>query len=690
MPKDISPFRALRILVIGAGPTTNLLHLPVLAALRDSGKLMFAHICDINSDRARDAAQKFGFETHGSNAAEALARSDLDCVYVFGSAQMHHAYGRVALESGMHLFVEKPVAPSYAEACELATLAAEHGVVAAAGHNRRFYQAFAKIRKQGGQARWRYAEAVFHKAEFGKPVLFGARSWLSANGIHALDALVFMMQGLPDTISSLASDDGSFCALMRWRDGAQGVFQCNNNAGGRREAYAFHGLGETYAVENGVLSVEKQGQVARFPFPALNDGIAAEHEAFVQSINHGGGPAHAIAAIAPSLLLAELIEAGFSGPIHLPRAEAPKPAARISAGTLLIVNPDSLKQPLNALPARYDMVSIADVREGGIARPDIVGAVLGKGAPPIPDDVLALMPNLAIVGIMGLSLARHNPEALLARGVTLVNASHAYAESVAEFALGLAILGRRRAFISDATMAAGGWGVERPRSGLHRLIRGTASRIRPIARVAGLERRLTRAWQSTPWSSVPNSIQRDLKGASVGLIGWGFNARAFAERLLQAGARVHVYSEHAGKQDANGLDVAFVSLREALACDIVSLHRGLNAQTLHAIGEAELNQLRAGTVLINVARGALIEPAALLKRLRRGDFVACLDTFEQEPPPRSDPLRSLPNVFLTSHIAGGSSDMHAAAACEVVAKVTAFLEGCAVPQITPQRLRTMS
>jgi phosphoglycerate dehydrogenase-like enzyme len=95
-------------------------------------------------------------------------------------------------------------------------------------------------------------------------------------------------------------------------------------------------------------------------------------------------------------------------------------------------------------------------------------------------------------------------------------------------------------------------------------------------------------------------------------------------------------------------------------------------------------------VLINVARGALIEPAALVARLARGDITACLDTFEEEPLPRRDPLRRLPNVFLTAHIAGGSPDMHDAALREVIAKVAAHLDGRPIEAITAARLATMT
>jgi phosphoglycerate dehydrogenase-like enzyme len=95
-------------------------------------------------------------------------------------------------------------------------------------------------------------------------------------------------------------------------------------------------------------------------------------------------------------------------------------------------------------------------------------------------------------------------------------------------------------------------------------------------------------------------------------------------------------------------------------------------------------------VLINIARGALIEPNALLARLKRGDIFACLDTYEDEPLVASHPLRKLRNVFLTSHIAGGSPDNYAAAAVEVVRKVAAHLADNVTEIISAERLRTMS
>ena len=93
---------------------------------------------------------------------------------------------------------------------------------------------------------------------------------------------------------------------------------------------------------------------------------------------------------------------------------------------------------------------------------------------------------------------------------------------------------------------------------------------------------------------------------------------------MRAQASVLVYSEHAAHGDIEDAKATRASLSEVLAADIVSLHRGLTRNTRHFLGAAELAKLRPGTVLINVARGALIEPTALLARLRQGDIFACL------------------------------------------------------------------
>jgi phosphoglycerate dehydrogenase-like enzyme/predicted dehydrogenase len=677
-PLSSSPVRAL---VVGAGETSTLLHLPVLARLRDRGRLQLVEVCDLRQDRAQAAKERFGFARSSGDAVCALHRADIDAVYLFGDARMHHDLGMTALACGNHLFVEKPVAPSHAEACAMAEAACARGLVAAGGHNRRFYPSLLEARRRGGRAGWRHGEAVFHKPEAGKPPPFGASSWLTANGIHALDALLFIMGGLPERLTALA-DDERFSAVMRWPDGAHGAFLCDNAAGERREAYAFHAPGLS-------LRIDEE--------PAVGDSFEAEHAAFLDAIEQGAEPLNSLAALAPSLKLAELIEQGYSGRIEEPApspafaAPASRPPAR---GSILLVNAASLTPILAAHPPGRPLVAFEDVLHSPRPRPDIVAALLGTGPLVLTPEVLDKLPNLRVAGLAGLSFARHSPDLLLDRGVDLVNASAAHADSVAEFAFGLAVLGRRRAFGSDRLMRGGGWGVVPLPGGLRGAMVRTARSLRPSLARAGLEPALLKAWRKTRSlhgiEAVPAGPTRDLRGATVGLIGWGANAKAFTARLLAAGARVGVFSEHASPAEILDAGAMPVSLGKALAADIVSLHRGLGPATRHGLGEAELARLRPGAVLINVARAALIEPAALLARLKQGDVFACLDVFEDEPPHPRDPLRRLPNVFLTSHLAGGSKDMRLAAVREVLDKIERRLAGDDAPAVARERLRTLS
>ncbi len=677
-----------RALVIGAGPAAFSMHLPVLQRLRDRGRLVLAAICDISEDRAGQARRKFGFLRESGDALTSLAHPDIDAVYIFAGAALHHHYGLQALGAGKHLFVEKPIAPSFARACELADLARSMGLVAAGGHNRRFFPALVHARAIAGKAGWRSAEALFHKDELGKAPPFGARSWLSGNGIHALDALIFMMGGLPEELASHANGTHEFSALLRWKNGASAVFLCNNRAGSRQESYRFHAPGQSFHVEETRLVIEKDGVAETRTFRAGHDGLPAEHEAFLAAIGDRSEPDHAIARLAPSLFLAERIEEGFSGRLNLSAPRALPKAAAAPRKAILIVEGEEMLGFAARLAAEFPLVSVREVRCSPAPREDIVAALLGPRSAALPSDVLDRLPNLEVVGFAGLSLSHLEPQALLARGIELMHASQSHAESVAEFALGLAILGRRRAFMSHEIMRAGGWGTDPAALGLTATFRRARRAFRPRLRALGLEPLAMRVWRQTGPLLVPGSAgpARDLGGATAGLIGWGANALAFARRLGAAGVRVLAWSEHG----EIGSEASAVSLAEVLAADIVSLHRGLTPATRHFLGQAELARLRPGTVLLNVARGALIEPTALLDRLSRGDIFACLDSHEEEPLAADHPMRLLQNVFLTSHIAGGAPEMHAAAAGEIVAKVAAHLRGLPAETICAARIATMT
>lgn len=149
---------------------------------------------------------------------------------------------------------------------------------------------------------------------------------------------------------------------------------------------------------------------------------------------------------------------------------------------------------------------------------------------------------------------------------------------------------------------------------------------------------------------LPDYHGGELSGRTLGLVGLGHIGRAVAVRAQAFGLRVLGWSyrpiEIPGGES--------VSLSQLFAeSDIVSLHVPLKANTRHLIDDAALAQMKPGALLINTARGGLIDEAALVRALQRGTISgACLDVFAEEPLPAGSPLRQLDNVILTPHTAG--------------------------------------
>jgi len=154
----------------------------------------------------------------------------------------------------------------------------------------------------------------------------------------------------------------------------------------------------------------------------------------------------------------------------------------------------------------------------------------------------------------------------------------------------------------------------------------------------------------------------------VGLLGWGHIARHFARLLEPFGCTVLVWSESAQPDELVAAGARPASLAEILqSAKVVSVHRGLTDETRGFLDARALAQLQPGAVLVNTARGPLVDEAALVARLQRGDVVAALDVFDEEPLDSKHPLRSLPNAILTphnasTHVAGGCAHGPAGAA----------------------------
>jgi len=166
----------------------------------------------------------------------------------------------------------------------------------------------------------------------------------------------------------------------------------------------------------------------------------------------------------------------------------------------------------------------------------------------------------------------------------------------------------------------------------------------------------------------------ELAGKTMVIVGYGVLGQATAALARAFGMRVLI----AERPSATAIRPGRLAFGAALAeADIVSLHCPLTADTRHMINKSSLARLKAGAILINTARGALIEPNALLEALKTGQVAAAaLDVLSTEPPPASDPLLNckLPNLLITPHIGWASREARTRMVLKIADNIQGFLE----------------
>jgi glyoxylate reductase len=173
----------------------------------------------------------------------------------------------------------------------------------------------------------------------------------------------------------------------------------------------------------------------------------------------------------------------------------------------------------------------------------------------------------------------------------------------------------------------------------------------------------------------------DLAGATLGIYGMGRIGRAVARRAAGFGMRVVYHSRTRLSAEAEDeLAAEYVSFDELLArSDVLTLHAPLTPATRHAIGREALARMRPGAYLVNTARGALVDEAALVEALRDGHLAgAGLDVFEREPELAAG-LLDLPNAVLLPHIGSATRDTRTRMAMLAARNAHAVLSGRAPP-----------
>jgi (S)-sulfolactate dehydrogenase len=273
------------------------------------------------------------------------------------------------------------------------------------------------------------------------------------------------------------------------------------------------------------------------------------------------------------------------------------------------------------LRARYEVLYDAKLvddsprllREAGTADVLIV-----RNRTQVRGELLEALVNCKVIGRLGVGLDNIDMPACERLGLNVIPAAGANALSVAEYVIATAMALLRGAYSSTADVAAGRW----PRAAL--------------------------------------SSGREIGGKVLGLVGFGAIGQLTARLARGLGMSV-IAHDAAMPQDHAAfaqLGARSLSLDELLAqADVVSLHVPLVAGTRGLFNAQRLSQMKRGAVLINTARGGIVDEAALAAALRSGALGgAAIDVFDAEPLPASPHFEGCPNLILTPHIAGVSAE----------------------------------
>ena len=247
--------------------------------------------------------------------------------------------------------------------------------------------------------------------------------------------------------------------------------------------------------------------------------------------------------------------------------------------------------------------------------------IVCHGSPKASSEVLSASPRLRFVGeLEGDRFAqRIDVDAANQNNVKAVDTTHGSSYPVSEWTLAMMLIGLRNAGAHFRKLTAGEeWGLPEQRS-------------------------------STP----EFAFNEELTGKTVGLIGGGYIARRLIEFLRPFQNEILIYDPYIASDIAYAYGVTLTSLDNVISLpDVIVCLAPLTPGTRGMLGTRELSLLRSGSVFVNVSRGAIVQSDALVERLKTGDIVACLDVFDPEPIPIDSPVRSMPNVFLSPHIAG--------------------------------------
>lgn len=299
------------------------------------------------------------------------------------------------------------------------------------------------------------------------------------------------------------------------------------------------------------------------------------------------------------------------------------------------MDPSAIRAHLSGFDVLYD-AELVDQPERIAAAIADARALVVRNRTQVRGALLAAAPNLRVVGRLGVGLDNIDVEACRQRGISVHPATGANDLSVAEYVITAAMMLLRSAWLASASVAAGQW---------------------PRQRMMG----------------------RELSGQRLGLIGFGAIAREVAVRARALGMTVSAYDPHLPADHEAWVHAHRLSLAELLASsDVVSLHVPLTSETRNLIDAPALALMKTDAILINAARGGVVDELALVEALRVGRLGgAALDVFDREPVDAEYGRRfeGLQNLILTPHIAGVTVESNIRVSDVIARNVAAHLAG---------------
>jgi len=279
----------------------------------------------------------------------------------------------------------------------------------------------------------------------------------------------------------------------------------------------------------------------------------------------------------------------------------------------------------------------------GPDRPKLLAAVpeadalLVRSATTVDAEVLAAAPKLKIVARAGVGLDNVDVDAATERGVLVVNAPTSNIHSAAEHALALLLAAARQVPAADASLRA-------------------------------------HAWKRSSFSGT------EIFGKTVGVVGLGRIGQLVAQRIAAFGTHVIAYDPYVSPARAAQLGIELLSLDDLLArADFISVHLPKTHETAGLIDKEALAKTKPGVIIVNAARGGLVDEAALAEAISSGHVRAAgIDVFGKEPCTDS-PLFELPQVVVTPHLGASTAEAQDRAGTDVAESVKLALAGEFVP-----------